>query len=842
MRSIFKRLSILAASLATVFGIGLTNNDAQSAKAATITYTKVTSSLTDWSGDYLLVYESSSTQAYVWTGVDDVNCYTTATISSSTIEDDGTKNYVSITIAAMSGGYSIKVNGGTNAGKYIYGAKNSNKINFGNSASLNTIEYSSSSVVITSETSVMRFNSNTGNNRFRYFKAASYTAQKEVQLYKAPSAPVVATPSISINESDQVLSIGDSYTFTATTTNASDATVIWSTDTNDYGTIDSNGKFTATANGDVVITASITVDGTVYSDTVKVTVRTVTSPVISTVTVAELVEKTADDNTVVQVTGRVSNLTNTEYGNFDLLDLNDSSKSVYVYGATKDATKLVKTDSTMGYYTGKWTSGKNFNNACAEGDVITMEVIFLVYNSKKEVQGVITDVKSLDSLSYSGTPTKTTYNVGESFSAEGLTIMAKYGEDIEIDVTSEVTWSSFANGDTSATGTFGGKTVVVTGITVSVPTPVYTLTIVQDKASIYVDVDGTFTYELKDQNGNAYSGTVTSVSWTSSNTTVLDVDNDGVYLPYEAGSTKVSLSVVTTDATYTDSLDIEVTVAPTTISDTFDAASLNFTDTYSQTSGNVGSGTGALYTAQGVRKNQSMTNTQIQIRSTNSNSGIVSTTAKGIIKEITISWDSSTGNTRVLNIYGSNTPFTAPSDLYSSSATLIGSLSKSANETTFTVPSNTDYAYVGVRSNSGAIYLDSITFSYEKDADANDFIDLWNTMRTNGTNGICGYLDGSQESTALDELLEMYNDAELFSAATKAIINDAADGANNTISNTMAYIATYRGLNSGSSSYGMNSVYNLFDGKNNLAIVLLIGLSGLAAVAAYYFINKKKYC
>ena len=123
---------------------------------------KVTSAPADWSGEYLLVYESNST-AYVWTGVDAANCYIEGTISSNKISGD----FVSLTIATMTGGYSIKVNGGTNNGKYIYGTSGSNKINFGTKANANTLTYESSSTKIVSNTSVMRYNSNADNLRFR---------------------------------------------------------------------------------------------------------------------------------------------------------------------------------------------------------------------------------------------------------------------------------------------------------------------------------------------------------------------------------------------------------------------------------------------------------------------------------------------------------------------------------------------------------------------------------------------------------------------------------------------------------------------------------------------------
>ena len=144
-------------------------------------FVKVTSAPSDWGGEYILVYENSATSAYVWTGVDATNSYVSKPISNNAIANDG---FVTVTIASMTGGYSIRVNGGANNGKYIYGTSGSNKINFGNNPSPNTLSFESNSVKILSNTSVMRFNNNSGQNRFRYFQSNTYNNQQVVQLYR----------------------------------------------------------------------------------------------------------------------------------------------------------------------------------------------------------------------------------------------------------------------------------------------------------------------------------------------------------------------------------------------------------------------------------------------------------------------------------------------------------------------------------------------------------------------------------------------------------------------------------------------------------------------------------
>ena len=145
---------------------------------------KVTSAPDSWAGEYLLVYESSSSAGKAWTGVDAASCGADVTISSGVIstKPDGA---VSITVSAYSGGYSIKINGGTNNGKYIGRSANSNGMDIGNSAVKNTFSYVTDNVkIVGAGGAVLRYNKGTGNERFRYFKSSTYTAQQVIQLYK----------------------------------------------------------------------------------------------------------------------------------------------------------------------------------------------------------------------------------------------------------------------------------------------------------------------------------------------------------------------------------------------------------------------------------------------------------------------------------------------------------------------------------------------------------------------------------------------------------------------------------------------------------------------------------
>ncbi len=248
-----KRLSIFFAAL-----MACTLSFAQT------TFEKVTAAPADWSGEYLLVYESSATEAYVWNGLDAAKGCTAATIADGKITADG---LVTITIAATTeSNYSIKVNGSDNDGKYISGTSNSNKLNFADKASDNTITYEDNSVKIVSNTSVMRFNAASDQLRYRYYQSTKYTKQKPVQLYKkatggeTPVTPV-AVESVALDQTEVSIEAGKTATLVATITpaNATNKNVTWATDNDKVATV-ADGVVTAVAEGKANITVT-TVDG-----------------------------------------------------------------------------------------------------------------------------------------------------------------------------------------------------------------------------------------------------------------------------------------------------------------------------------------------------------------------------------------------------------------------------------------------------------------------------------------------------------------------------------------------------------------------------------------------------
>ncbi len=146
-------------------------------------YVKVTSAPASWSGEYLIVYESEN-KAFdgSLTSLDATNNCISVTITNNTIASNATTNASQFTIAPMTGGYSIQAA----SGKYIGNGSDSNGLTSSSNTPLaNTLTFNNNNVdIVSSGGAYLRFNNQSGQNRFRYFKSSTYTNQQAIQLYK----------------------------------------------------------------------------------------------------------------------------------------------------------------------------------------------------------------------------------------------------------------------------------------------------------------------------------------------------------------------------------------------------------------------------------------------------------------------------------------------------------------------------------------------------------------------------------------------------------------------------------------------------------------------------------
>lgn len=148
-------------------------------------------------------------------------------------------------------------------------------------------------------------------------------------------------------------------------------------------------------------------------------------------------------------------------------------------------------------------------------------------------------------------------------------------------------------------------------------------------------------------------------------------------------------------------------ITPSVVTDVITADKLAATGTSYTDFSDVKISSNAVYAG-----NNAMSSGAIQLRSINSNSGIVSTTSGGKATKVSVVWASSTTKGRTIDIYGNDSPYSNAAYLYSTTAkgTKIGSI-VCGTSTEVVIEGN--YPYVGIRSNSGALYLESVSITWE---------------------------------------------------------------------------------------------------------------------------------
>ncbi len=190
------------------------------------TYTRVTADQTDWSGEYLLVYEAGSLAFDGSLSTPDVvNNYKAVTIDGDTITADRS---IAVMLEAVDGGYVLK----SASGLYLYHNTEANKLS--STANQSTAAKYPLTITVTDDGvdlalscgPHMRFNANADQMRFRYYKSSSYTNQKPVTLFKLddgaavePSEPIESEPVVSepvtptgpIADGDQVVIYAPAY-------------------------------------------------------------------------------------------------------------------------------------------------------------------------------------------------------------------------------------------------------------------------------------------------------------------------------------------------------------------------------------------------------------------------------------------------------------------------------------------------------------------------------------------------------------------------------------------------------------------------------------------------------
>ena len=294
------------------------------------------------------------------------------------------------------------------------------------------------------------------------------------------------------------------------------------------------------------------------------------------------------------------------------------------------------------------------------------------------------------------------------------------GHKVAISVGGDVVKSATATPSPTSTPTaISTGTISKTGNIVITFSNGYRALYLQEISVTYETGGGGTTYTVSyDKNDSGASGTMTdSNSPYSSGATVTVLDNAFTApsgYEFDHWNTSADDSGTDYDPDDTFTISANATLYAQRVSsggggsgdcDVLNASFTGEPSSYTSWSNKSGSSSSAVYAGQSTGGTS-----YIQLRAT-SPSGIITTTSGGNASSVSVTWNSSTSSGRTLNVYGKNTAYSAASDLYGDDAgTLLGTI---VYGTSTSLNITGDYTYIGLRSSSGAMYLDEIDICWE---------------------------------------------------------------------------------------------------------------------------------
>ena len=221
-RKVFRDISkTFAQNARNILGISMQGATKTPLVPVATEYVLVDENLTDWTGDYLIVYVPGKVAFNgALTTLDASRNSIPVTISGKTIERTSQTDAARFTVTRSDNGYAIR----SASGFYIGWAGGKNGLTASTSELVNNISYSSSNgaQITGSSGARLRFNKDTNQERFRYYQSG----QEAVQLFKLngeapggggqqPATPTVTTGSYS-NVTQAEATLSATYTGTPT--------------------------------------------------------------------------------------------------------------------------------------------------------------------------------------------------------------------------------------------------------------------------------------------------------------------------------------------------------------------------------------------------------------------------------------------------------------------------------------------------------------------------------------------------------------------------------------------------------------------------------------------------
>ena len=611
---------------------------------------------------------------------------------------------------ASSGTYAFKaMNGVGDALGYIYasGGTSSNQLKTKSTVDASaswTVTIGTKTVMkagITGENArnILQYNPNNGSPLFNCYGGNS-TSRDSVAIYKLISGqPIIEKqdPNMRITTLSLSLNVGDTGDASVDSIASDyDGDITYTSNNTDVATVDEDGIVTAVAVGTCKITVTASETEHYYSATKECTV-TVTDPSNAKTIAFLLSKKPSTEGESTTETYDMNEATVMAISGANVIVKDETGVMLLYKSGTgfEVGDRVTATGKVQNYYglcefaataTAKVSSGATVDH----GTPVAMDAAAITtFASAPFVQyAKLTGTLPADASAYMKVGTKNVALYVKTMYA------SYYGMQADV------------YGYTLGMGGSGQLNFINTSIDANASTPFLTV----DATSKTWEADETdaFTVTVSVETGGNWTYTPTGMAWAtvtkSGNTLVVTPNSANTTSSANEGTVVVKNSA---DATKTATITFKQKgVVTGAVVDVLNRALTGVTGTsYTSWSGKK-SVSNAVYAGQSAGGNES-----IQLRSNNSNSGIITTTSGGEVSSIEVTWNSNTDNARILSVYGSNTAYTNPTDLYDSAkqGTWLGEIKKSDNKS---LDISGSYKYIGIRSKSGAMYLTEVKITW----------------------------------------------------------------------------------------------------------------------------------
>ena len=395
-------------------------------------------------------------------------------------------------------------------------------------------------------------------------------------------------------------------------------------------------------------------------------------PTVKAVSISEFLAAEVSTTQVYELTGTVDNIANTTYGNFDLVD---ETGKVYVYGLTKEYVA---------------SNDKSFGSLGVEkGDKIKIHGYRAVYNNQAQVGSawlieIVEKGEEKEPEAPEVAGNKVVFSELGFSNAEDVTAVKLADATLTFDKGTGSNAPKYYNSGTSVR-TYANNTITIESAAKS---------ITGIKFVYGATVSAGITPDSGELNDDTWTGKANKVIFTVGATGQQHFQSVELFFEGDNMPEPEQPEQPTPGESKTDVLNQEWTGITGT--------------NYADLAPTKGSASNATYVGQCAGGNGS-----IQLRSSNNNSGIVTTVSGGKVTKVAVKWVADTADARVLKVYGKNEAYTAATDLYNNATqgTEIASFTKSEGDKEIVIEG--EYKYIGFRSSSNALYLDEVQITWE---------------------------------------------------------------------------------------------------------------------------------